>query len=573
MTSRIPTAIRLLAAGAAVLLLGAAITGDKPAGPRGANAAAEGGRYIIVMRDSPSAAGASDRVSSRFGLDAFVTYAESMKGFVATVPESMLPSLRADPAVLSVEPDSIVIAAIHENLFQTMPTGLDRIDAESLGASGIGGSPGPDVNADVAVIDSGIDIDHPDLNVAGGTRFTGPSCSGGPFNDDYFHGTHVAGTLAARDDDRGVVGVAPGARLWAVKVLDSNGSGFTSCVISGFDWVTARKREFDDGAADGDPGINIRLINASLGGSTSTALCTAVGNAVARGIIVVTAAGNSGTDASSSGPGNCPAGVTTSAYADFDGTPGGLASGSFTFANCTESVDDSFACFSNYGSPVDLAAPGLQILSTVPDGLYGWAGGTSMAAPHVAGALVQYSLLGGYDGPADGPIITSALVASGWVRSQNSTCGFSGDPDAFHEPLIYLGSNCFGDKDGDGRLDQADNCPDWSNPAQDLPSWPVPPGDTDCDGFTTAIEPGTYSLASQRCALTVTPDDEIFSSWPTDSDDNRVTNLTDVIRMSPAYNTIEGSPGYDPRFDLNADGVVALTDVLKFGPFFNKPCS
>jgi subtilisin family serine protease len=572
MGSRIPAATRFLALCGTVLLLGAAVT-RAPTVPPGANAAQVEGRYIVVMRENSRVAAASDRVSSAFALDPLVTYSESINGFVATVPEAMVPTLRADPDVLSVEPDSFVRAAIHENLFQTLPTGIDRVDAESLGGSGIGGPPGPDANADVAVIDSGIDIGHPDLNVAGGTRFTGPACSGGSYDDDYFHGTHVAGTIAARDDDRGVVGVAPGARLWAIKVLDSGGSGFTSCVISGFDWATARKREFDDGPADGDPGINIQVLNASLGGSTSTALCSAVSNAVARGIIVVTAAGNNGADASGSGPGNCSMGVTTSAYADFDGMPGGLTPGSFTFANCTESVDDSFACFSNHGSPVDLAAPGVQILSTVPDGLYGWAGGTSMAAPHVAGALVQFRLLGGYSGPADGPLVTSALVASGWVRSQGSTCGFTGDSDTFHEPLVYLGGNCFGDKDGDGRLDQADNCPDRNNPAQDLPSWPVPPGDTDCDGFTTTIEARTYSLASQRCASTVTPDDEVYSSWPTDIDNNRVTNLSDVIRMSPAYNTTEGSLNYDPRFDLNADGTVVLTDILKFGPFFNKPCN
>jgi subtilisin family serine protease len=110
----------------------------------------------------------------------------------------------------------------------------------------------------------GIDIDHPDLNVVGvcGSR---AGIFGRSYDDDYSHGTHVA-ARSARDDDRGVVGVAPGARLWAVKVLDSQGVGYTSCVISGLNWVAGRKAEFNDGPGDGDPGINFLVANMSLGG-------------------------------------------------------------------------------------------------------------------------------------------------------------------------------------------------------------------------------------------------------------------------------------------------------------------
>ncbi|MEO7666078.1 MAG: S8 family serine peptidase, partial [Dehalococcoidia bacterium] len=306
----------LLTTGIATLLL--AVTLLAPSSVP--DAAAETGpitdRYIVLLRDDAGAPDSSGRVSAAFGLDPLVTYSESVRGFVATVPEALVPVLRADPDVLSVEPDSIMRAAIHQNPFQTLPTGIDRIDAEAYAGAGIGGAAGPDINADVAIIDSGIDVDHPDLNVAGGTRFTGPACSTGPFDDDYFHGTHVSGTLAAKDDDRGVVGVAPSARLWAVKVLDSKGVGYTSCVVSAFDWVTARRREFNDGSADGDAGINILVINASLGGPPSQTLCLAISNAVARGIIVVTAAGNEGADTAGSGPGNCLKGVTASAYAD-----------------------------------------------------------------------------------------------------------------------------------------------------------------------------------------------------------------------------------------------------------------
>jgi hypothetical protein len=357
-----------------------------------------------------------------------------------------------------------------------------------------------------------------------------------------------------------------------VKVLDSTGTGFTSCVVSGFDWVTEQRREYNDGPADGDPGTNILVINASLGGPTSQALCTAVNNAVAQGILVATAAGNGMEDASGSGPGNCLKGVTVSAFADFDGIPGGLTDQTASYNNCTETEDDSFACFSNHGAVIDLAAPGVEVVSTVPGGLYAWAGGTSMAAPHVAGALLLYRLQGGYNQAIDGPVVTSSLVSYGWTQSQGSTCGFAGDPDSIREPMLFLGTNCFGDRDGDGTLDQADNCPDWANPLQELPAWGVPPGDTDCDGFTRGHESYSYSLASRRCAATTSPNDEAYDSWPTDNDDNGLTNLPDVIRMASSYNAYAGDPNYDKRYDINADGGVNLADIIRFGPFFNKNC-
>ncbi len=529
------------------------------------------GRYLVTLRADASPS-TSNRVTETFGIQPLTYYSEGIRGFAAIVPEHRLQALRDDPEVLAVEPDSIIRAAIHESPFQTLPTGIDRIDDDLYPGAGIGGAAGPDINGDVAVIDSGIDIDHPDLNVAGGVRFTGPACSGGSFDDDFFHGTHVAGTIAAKDDNRGVVGVAPGARLWAIKILDSTGSGFTSCAVAGFDWVTGRRREFNDGSLDGDPGINILVINASLGGPPSGALCTAVSNAVARGILVATAAGNDGEDAATSGPGNCSKGLTVSAYADFDGVPGSFLDRTVSFSNCTETDDDSFGCFSNFGSSVDLAAPGVEIVSTVPNGLYAWAGGTSMATPHVAGALLLYRLQGGYHEPTDGPVVASSLVSAGWTQSQASTCGFTGDPDGFREPLLFLGANCFGDRDGDGVLDQADNCPDWANAAQNLPPWAVPGGDTDCDGFARGHEAYGYYLAARHCAATSTPGDEEFDSWPTDNDDNRWTNLSDVSRIANSYNTSLGSPLYQPRFDVNADAIINLADLVRFSPFYNKTC-
>src|ERR1700730_11530119 len=132
-----------------------------------------------------------------------------------------------------------MFADLHTNNFQTVPTGVGRIGADQNATAHITNAPGgTNLNMDVAVIDTGVDTQHPDLNVAGGMGFAGPSCTGSSYEDDNGHGTHVAGTVAAIDNDRGVVGVAPGARIWAVKVLAANGSGSDSCVIAGINWVT-----------------------------------------------------------------------------------------------------------------------------------------------------------------------------------------------------------------------------------------------------------------------------------------------------------------------------------------------
>jgi subtilisin family serine protease len=153
-------------------------------------------------------------------------------------------ALKADPNVAAVAPDLPVHATA-----QTLPTGIDRIDGE-LSSTQSGNGSG-DVNVDIAIIDTGISTSHPELNVVGGTNCVG----GSSFNDDNGHGSHVAGIAAARDNAAGVVGVAPGARLWAVKVLNSAGSGTTSQIICGIDWVTARAS-------------TIEVANMSLGGSS-----------------------------------------------------------------------------------------------------------------------------------------------------------------------------------------------------------------------------------------------------------------------------------------------------------------
>ncbi len=199
-------------------------------------------------------------------------YTAALRGYAARMTAEAARRLAQDPRVARVEVDRTVRATA-----QTIPTGVQRIgDQRSTAASGDGtGS----VDIAVAVLDTGIDLDHPDLNVVGGTN-----CSDGPTNDDgNGHGTHVAGIVAAKDDGSGVVGVAPGARLHAVRVLDNTGSGSWSSVICGIDWVTRN--------------TSIEVANVSLSGSGSDGSCSssslhqAICNSVTAGTTYAVAAG------------------------------------------------------------------------------------------------------------------------------------------------------------------------------------------------------------------------------------------------------------------------------------------
>ena len=525
------------------------LTSGGPQPQAHAQQAAIEGRYIVVLEPGADAATIAGERGADLGFEADAVYTKAIDGFAADMSASDAAALARDPNVVSVEPDHVVTTALHDNLFQTLPTGIDRVDADLNATAAISGTPGAGLNIDIAVIDSGIDTEHTDLNVAGGVRFTGTGCADGPYDDDFGHGTHVAGIIAAKDDDRGVVGIAPGARLWAVKVLTSSGSGLNSCVIAAVDWVADRRAEFNDGPSDGDPGINLAVANMSLGGPPSAALCNAIFNAVAQGVMMPVAAGNGMTDASASGPADCSMAIAVSAYADFDGVPGGLTAGSVVLSACTEDEDDSFACFSNFGPAVDIAAPGVDVVSTwpgdatAPGGLYAWSSGTSMSSPHVAGALALLKLATGYSGSAQPSAVLAALAAQQWAIPQESSCGFTGDPDGIPEPVLVLYNNCTG-------------CP----------------SDVDCDGWLDSREQYLGTDELQACAGTTSLSDETPDSWPPDLNDSRTVNLLDVIFYIPVLNLDSEDPGFSARLDLNQDTRINTLDVLQFIPVLNKTC-
>jgi subtilisin family serine protease len=312
-----------------------------------------------------------------------------------------------------------------------MPPGIDRIDADLSVTAGIDDADRPRINADVAVMDTGIDKDHPDLNLAGGFN----CAKGRGFDDHLGHGTHIAGIVGALDDGQGVVGVAPGVRLWAVRVLDDDGRGTTKELLCGVDWVTSTR-------LDSDPDNDIDVANLSLGGEggddgqcgqvDGDLLHQAICRSVAAGVTYVVAAGNDGADAARYTPAAYDEVITVSALADSDGRPGGLGGP----PACRDDADDTLANFSNHGSDIDLIAPGVCVLSTVPvDGKvantqrgYGVLTGTSFAAPHVAGAAALW--LAGHPGAAPAQV-RQALVAAG-----NADWDATEDSDGVKEPLL-----------------------------------------------------------------------------------------------------------------------------------------
>ena len=305
--------------------------------------------YIVVLDDRvASPAAAAGEIAAQVGGRVGFVYEHALKGFSITVPPQAAAALGRNPNVRYVATDDERHAVA-----QSVPTGIRRIFADANAGIDIDGSDDYRVDVDVAVIDTGIDLQHPDLNVAGGVNCTAGNivrvkCVAGG-DDDHYHGTHVAGTIGALDNGVGVVGVAPGARLWAVKVLDASASGYSSWVIAGIDWVAANA-------------ATIEVANMSLGGSGySQAEYDAIQGAVNKGVAFAVAAGNDDDDASNYSPSAFDNVLTVSALADFDGAAGGLGS-----PTCRADVDDTLADFSNWGPAVDIAAPGVCIPSTYP---------------------------------------------------------------------------------------------------------------------------------------------------------------------------------------------------------------
>ncbi|HZF57073.1 MAG TPA: S8 family serine peptidase [Rubrobacter sp.] len=307
---------------------------------------------IVVLEESVvNPLGVARAIDQRQpGLEAGFIYTNALEGFSATIPDDGVAEVRANPNVAYVERDRVVMIAR-----QRLPWGIDRVDAD-ISSTRAGNGRGRVSNVNAYVIDTGI-YAHSDLNVVNHVNFTGD----GRNYDCYGHGTHVAGTVAAKDDARAVVGAAPGAPLTGVKVLGCDGAGLTSRTLEGIDWVTANA-------------VGPAVANMSLSGPTRRTLDDAVRNSAASGIHYSIAAGNKGADACNYSPASAGAGTNN---------------GITTVAATTKA--DAASASSNYGSCVDIWAPGENIISTKLGGGITTMSGTSTAAAHVGGAALYLS--------------------------------------------------------------------------------------------------------------------------------------------------------------------------------------
>jgi subtilisin len=395
-----------------------AITAIATLGPNPASAAAAQDS-IVMLRSTDDPAD----VAAGLGLKPDAIW-PAIHGFSASLSTEQAELLRSDPRVVSVtvnrgfRRNAGVVSGYSIFSSQVTPTGVARVGGTQSATADIDKRDDVRVDADVAIIDTGVQSTHPDLNVVGGV-----DCSGsGSFEDGRGHGTFAAGTIGAIDNKIGVVGIAPGARIWSVRVFDASGNATLQTVLCGMDWVVEHSGTIDV--------ANMSFENewADRGGTCAsprgdpvlTATCAMIG----AGVTAVAAAGNDSADANGFQPAGFPGVITASALVDYNGSPGGKAK-----PTCADyGADDSFAAFSNYGSSIEIAAPGACLVSTYVDGYATW-WGTSFSSSYTSGAVALYKSTHATATPEQ---VTAALLATAEPGP------LPGDPDTYPEGVLNV---------------------------------------------------------------------------------------------------------------------------------------
>ncbi|KAF3073224.1 Cuticle-degrading protease [Trichoderma lentiforme] len=349
-------------------------------------------QYIVKFKDGSSLQ-AVDETLTKIASDAHHVYQHVFKGFAATLDQETLEVLRSHPDVEYIEQDAIV--KVNAFVSQTgAPWGLGRISHKARGSTTYVYDDSAGAGTCSYIIDTGVDATHPEFE--GRATFLRTFVSG-QNTDGNGHGTHVSGTIGSRS-----YGVAKKTSIYGVKVLDNSGSGTFANVIAGMDFVA------DDAQTRNCP--NGSVANMSLGGGFTASVNAAAAALIDAGVFLAVAAGNDGTDARNTSPASeptvCTVGASTSA--------------------------DARASFSNYGSVVDIFAPGQDVLSTWPSGRTNTISGTSMATPHIVG-LGAYLLA--LEGPRDPQALCSRIQAlagrsllSGVPSGTINAVAFNGNP-------------------------------------------------------------------------------------------------------------------------------------------------
>jgi subtilisin family serine protease len=346
-----------------------------------AGARAIEGQYIVVVREGADPRG----VAAVAGASPQYVYTAALNGFAATLNAGQLNALQRNPNVEIIEEDQVAQVTATQS---GATWGIDRIDQRSRPLSGTYSYTSTGSNVYAYTIDTGIYASHSNF---GGRASNVYDAFGGSGNDCNGHGTHVAGTVGSA-----TYGVAKGARLRGVRVLDCAGSGSFSGIIAGIDWVRLNR-------------TNPAVANLSLGGGYSSSLNTAVTNLANSGVFVAVAAGNENQLACNVSPASASA-VTTVA---------------------SSTSGDAKSSFSNYGSCVDVYAPGSSITSTWNNGSTNTISGTSMASPHVAGVAALYKATYGN---------ASQATIDTWIKNNATANVITGNPTGTPNRLLYKGT-------------------------------------------------------------------------------------------------------------------------------------
>jgi subtilisin family serine protease len=411
-------------------------------------------RWIVQVAPTAKIANVIGAAHARWGAVPGQRFSTVLHGFATRLTHAQRDALAADPAVTAIVPDLAVHAtgAPYPITATEVQPGVERV-----GATTNPDRPAASLDVDIAVLDTGIQPDNSELNIAGGYNCTDPNESEAQRADPanwadsatFGHGTHVSGIAAAIENGRGVAGVAQGARLWAIKVLDGGGNGYWSSVICGLDHV-AQMRDPSNSAVPQVEVVNMSLAGAGsddgdCGYTNADLLHEAICHLSDAGVTMVAAAGNSASDASGYIPAAYDEVITVSAMADWNGQPDGPGAPAHSAgtppAGCSQNeADDAFASFSDYGSDVDLIAPGVCVLSTLPTDRLGMMSGTSMATPHVSGGAALYYLEEARLAlPRPTPQqVRAALVAAGTTDWQVSTDPDVGQSGSVREPALNV---------------------------------------------------------------------------------------------------------------------------------------